>query len=365
MSDVKHYLRKLDFPVVTTEALHQLQKMIYESAGQQLIRDISEEFIFFESDRRGARRQKLTPVKELQVLERICSYFNGHQNDQNKKTLFLYLFPPGSKLLEKRLQILVRLVSMAISVGNGSVLACIGLLMQHVGCSAEPSLSVARTVVKDYFGMMPSWSSNVTLKNLSCVAPLFCASLTTAVTHLYFSPPRDILETILDWIITSPTVCFIPLNLPSNYNFRPQTPLVGILQWCVLESVSENSTLPSDGKDKQQKANIFSNLHLAVLQSMIKISQTKSNLVYEVISPANVVHILEKLGEKLQNDTLPSHRVEIALDRFAQALQLALSTQCLQTSQIKSNRLFEKLKELPHNRLLHIVIKKWSSILKD
>lgn len=364
MSDIKHYLRKLDFPIVTTEALHQIQKLVYESAGQQIIKDISEEFIFFEADRRGMRRLKLTPVKELQVLERICNYFNGHSSDQ-KIALFLNLFPPNSKLLEKRLLILVRLVSMAISISNGSVLACIGVLMQHVGCSSEPSLSIAKTVVEDYFKMIPSWSSNITLKNLSCVAPLFCASLTTAITHLYFSPSIDILEMILEWIITSPTVCFIPLNLAASYNCRPQTPLVGLLQWCVLESVSD-SPLSNDKNDsKKSKVNIFSNLHLAVLQSMIKISQMKSNLIHEVISPLNIIHILEKLKEKLQDDSLPTYKIEIALDRFAQALQLALSTQCVQTSQIKSNRLFEKLKELPYNRLLQIVIKKWNILLKE
>lgn len=59
MSELKHHLRKQEFPVTSRDALLRLEKLCLATSQQQqrLIQEIVEEFIFCEIDRRGIKKK--------------------------------------------------------------------------------------------------------------------------------------------------------------------------------------------------------------------------------------------------------------------------------------------------------------------
>lgn len=154
ISDLKHSLRKYEFPVCAKEALTKIGKLcvlspemktsfnqtVTGSSNQFLLfleqllvgraapsnkqldiaMDIISEFVFCESDRRGGRRGGgLTPLQDLQLIDIICDYLSACTNDTTKNTVFLSLF--GGMESQRRLKILSILASMAVSASSTPV----------------------------------------------------------------------------------------------------------------------------------------------------------------------------------------------------------------------------------------------------
>lgn len=145
VSDLKHTLRKYEFPICAREALIRIginyfltyvqlltyviltlniileQLLVGRTAPSNkqldIAMDIISEFVFCESDRRGGRRGGgLTPLQELQLIEIMCDYLSACTNETTKNTVFLSLF--GGMESQRRLKILSILASMAVSASG-------------------------------------------------------------------------------------------------------------------------------------------------------------------------------------------------------------------------------------------------------
>lgn len=160
ISDLKHTLRKYEFPQCAKEALIRTGKLkefwsilftlfcskviklslfilcileqllVGRSAPSSKQLDIAleiiSEFVFCESTRRGERRG-LNPLQELQLIDVICDYLSSCTNETTKNTIFLSLF--GGADTQKRLKILSILASMAVSASSTPVNKLLLLLL--------------------------------------------------------------------------------------------------------------------------------------------------------------------------------------------------------------------------------------------
>ncbi|KFM77934.1 hypothetical protein X975_20098, partial [Stegodyphus mimosarum] len=364
MGDVKCYLRKMDFPNVVPEALRHIQKLwLPDCSSQQLslMKELSEEFVFFEIDKWGNKRnQKLPPIKELQIVERIAWYFRQPENDQKMAT-FQFLFPFGSSLLDNRLPVLGKLLSLAIATENGNVLSYIGTWMQLCTCVSDYSAFIAKAVVREH--IKPSAPSE-RMKNLPVISPVFCASLISAITNMYLTscPPDHIINIILEWINSVPMLCFSPfkLSIPSSFNFPgPQTPIPGLMFWCILSPLYKEYSDCAGSCDSSSKT--FSSLLLALLQCMTKSAASRDPSWCEAVSATSIIVIAETLKKM---SYISKDRLDTSLDRFAMCVEVALSSSCLHVHPERLGKLFFHCLQLPYNRPLKIVLQKWSAVLR-
>ncbi|XP_054720536.1 integrator complex subunit 15-like [Uloborus diversus] len=362
MGDVKCYLRKMDFPSVLPKALEHIQKLwLPDCSSQQvgLMKELSEEFVFFEVDKWGnTRNQKLPPIKELQIVERIACYFQQPDNDQKMAT-FQFLFPFGSKILENRLPVLGKLLSLAIATENGNVLTYIGTWMQLCTCVSDYAAFIAKAVVREH--IKPNCKSD-RMKNLPSISPVFCASLISAITnmHLTTCPPDHIIKVILDWINTTPFLCFSPfkLSIPSSFNFPgPQTPIPGLMFWCILSPLYKEYSENTGKANSNEKT--FSSLLLALLQCMTKSTSIRDPSWCEAVSATSIIVIAETLKKM---SYLSKDRLDTSLDRFAMCVEVALTSSCLHIHPERLAKLFKHCLQLPYNQPLKIVLQKWSTV---
>ncbi|GIY12723.1 uncharacterized protein C7orf26 [Caerostris darwini] len=348
----------MDFPNVVPEALRHIQKLFLPNCASQqlsLMKELSEEFVFFEVDKWGnTRNQKLPPIKELQIIERIAYYFRTPENDQKMAT-FQFLLPFGSKLVDNRLPVLGKLLSLAIATENGNVLNYIGTWMQLCTCVSDYSAFIAKSVIQEH--IKPN-SVNERIKNLPTISPIFCASLISAITNMYFAscPPNHVINIILEWINSVPSLCFSPfkLSIPSSFNFPgPQTPIPGLMFWCILcplykEETAKSKMLKSDDE-------IFSFLLLALLKCMTK--AVPETAKFEAVQVTSIIVIAETLKKMIHAS---KERLETALNSFAMCVEIALTSNCLHVHTEKIARLFNHCLSLPFNYPLKIVLEKWA-----
>lgn len=362
MGDVKCYLRKMDFPSVVPEALRHIQKMwLPDCTSQQigLMKDLSEEFVFFEIDKWGNNRnQKLPPIKELQIVERIAWYFRQPENDQKMAT-FQFLFPMGSKILTNRLPVLGKLLSLAIATENGNVLTYIGTWMQICECVKENSIFIAKALIREH---IKSTTPSDRIKSLPHISPVFCASLIATITSMYVAacPPLHIINIILDWINSVPSLCYTPLKLsiPKSFNFPGyQTPIPGLIYWCVIAPLHKEYSNVPDTYSVDDK--VFSLLQMSLLQCMLKYNPREYGLFESV--PANKLIFIAETLKKMT--CISKDRLEIALNRFGMCIEIALSSGCLHPQPKSLGKLFQHCLQLPYNRPLKIILQKWTKVV--
>lgn len=227
--------------------------------------------------------------------------------------------------------------------------------MQQLGCTSQPSLELARNLVKDFVTFARKASEQ--LKTLPMLAPRFSANFMTAVTDLYLNetkgemlaPPEILLEVFTEWVSENPSLCLAsqqPLALPTGAIAMPVIPpLAGLIRWCVLAPLITTKSC-------------YSKLHLSILQSLQQTPQTNGqptalnvqHLGLIINSLLLQVESLRKINRNPENDEM----IQMSLERFAQAVQVALSTRCIYGS---TAQLLCRLESLPHNQLMEIVIK--------
>lgn len=393
-SEWKHLLRKTDFPFCAREALVRVEQMCAtQSTGRtpvakhvDLVVEIISEFIFCEVDRRGGRKRRLNCIQELQLLEVLCDYFSysGNSSETIRNMVFMSLFPPTHS---DRARLLIKLVSMASSTKNVPVLTATGIWMQHLGCTSKFSLDLAQGLVKDYFVLIPKAVSG--LQDLPQLAPQFTANFLTAVAEMYgvvekryiFSPPPDtLLEVITQWVSDNPTLCLaallvnLQLVLPTGgVPVVAITPFAGLFKWCVLAPLHYASPLNTNdnmtSNHNTSESPFYSRLHLALLESLLECYTPSPGLHHagasgseNIISAQHLAVIVEPITRWLKElnrmeDEAARMRgetaLQLALDRFAQVIQVALVTHCVYGN---IQELFGQLEMLPENRLLRIVI---------
>jgi hypothetical protein len=334
--NLKQTLRKLEFPLCAKEALHKIAL------------DLMSEFIFCEVDRRGNKRSSpLSSLLELQLLEILFEHFNSLANEAARNTVFLSLFSGTTAL--QRAGILSKLVSLAIGIPSPAILTSTSTWMQQLGCTSIHSCKLAQAIVHDYFHLVPSAAER--MKILPDVAPQFTANFLTAVAENYFNskkkdqtyPSETLLQTITFWISENTYLCTAAQQKqaalpPGAIAMEATTAIAGLIRWCTLAPVYD------------QDSELYCHLHLALLNSILEIPRTsppKAISAQHLATSLRYILLFSNRSGKQQNN------LQLALDRFAQAIQVSLSTNCVYG---KIDDLMNQLQQLPFNKLMSIVI---------
>ncbi|XP_032817190.1 integrator complex subunit 15 isoform X1 [Petromyzon marinus] len=371
----------------------QLQSYTVPTVDRAIV-ELLEEFMFQEPHDRGLHpaKQKLSCVQELQLLDLMCSYFQEQSKDAVRQLVFSTLFSPrGSRADGTRLSLLSKLVSMAIALGRSPVLDCAAVWMQRtpVGYCVD----LAKSLVEDYCNLIPG--SITTLRQMVQSSPRFYCQFITAVTALYdfssdsHTPPESLLETVVSWVCDDPRLTLynflnspIPATSPPGY--LELTPIAGLMRWCIkaplachhrrskqaagedssCARVQEKEVLVIKEEDEQgapaKDLNMmYSRLHLGVLQVLqllySHLAEKKLLGRLPLVAFEQVTQLaadLRRAAEKANPLGAPPH-TELALDRFAQAVQVAMAMGALLCTR---DDLRKVCSSLPPNSLLQLVL---------
>ncbi|XP_065354295.1 integrator complex subunit 15 [Calliphora vicina] len=360
-ADIKHSLRKLEFPTCVKEALPRIESIIIGRGKQNFIMQLISEFVFLERSkdidvRRGQSPQSygnmhMNKIQEFQLILVLIEFFSQPGPDSTRNAVFLSLF--GTNLTPQRSKILCKLISTAVSGSVAPLLSSAGTWMQQVGCTTAPSLEVAQSLVSDF--IIFSRKTSEQLKQLPLVAPHFAANLMTAVADLYLNeqrgvltaPPDALLDVFCEWITENPSLCLAsqqPLALPIGAIAMPVvTPLAGLIRWSVLSPLVSTR-------------NTYSNLHLSLLQTLLEIVNNGPPTALSVQHLAMIAVPLKNHAARLTADQIdPSTNVDFqkCLERYAQAVQVGLSGNCVYGN---VSQLLCALESLPPHSLMKIVI---------
>ncbi|KAJ7306045.1 hypothetical protein JRQ81_010411 [Phrynocephalus forsythii] len=389
MSDVRHSLLRRDALSAAKELLYHLD--IYFS-GQLLQAvplplvdkgpvELLEEFVFHVPKERGSPPKRLNSLQELQWLEILCNYFQEQSKDSVRQVIFSSLFSPqGNKADDGRMALLGKLISMAVAVCRVPVLECAASWLQRT--PAVYCVRLAQALVDDYCSLVPG--SIHTLEQIFKASPRFCCQFITAVTMLYdlssddLIPPPDLLETVVSWIFEDPRLILItflntPIAASLPIGFLELTPLSGLIRWCVKAPLAYKRRKPPISNDhphgklakdwptsSEKDCHLwYSKLHLSILQVLMLLQGhlTEKNLYGRLglIPLEHVVSLVEEIS-RLSDELNPlnaSKEIELALDRLAQALQVAMASGALLWTREDLRTVCSRL---PHNNLLQLVI---------
>ncbi|KAH0632083.1 hypothetical protein JD844_020146, partial [Phrynosoma platyrhinos] len=301
--------------------------------------------------------QRLNSLQELQLLEIMCNYFQEQSKDSVRQIIFSSLFSPqGNKADDSRMALLGKLVSMAIAICRVPVLECAASWLQRT--PAVYCVRLAQALVDDYCSPMPG--SIQTLKQIFSATPRFCCQFITAVTMLFdmssddLIPPPDLLEMVVSWIFEDPRLILItflntPIAASLPIGFLELTPLSGLIRWCVKAPLAYKRRKPSpssshlNGKvakggpegSERDCHPLYSKLHLSVLQVLMLLQGhlSEKNLYGRLglVPLDHVVSLVEEISHLVDelNPLNASKEIELALDRLAQALQVAMASGAL------------------------------------
>ncbi|KAI9581303.1 uncharacterized protein C7orf26 isoform X1 [Glossina fuscipes] len=365
-TDIKHSLRKLEFPLCVKEVLPRIESMIINRSKPNFIMQLISEFVFLERSkdvdvRRGQSQSSQSPqqynnmhmnkIQEFQLILVLIEFFSQPGPDATRNAVFLSLF--GTNLTPQRSKTLSKLISTAVSGSVAPLLSSAGTWMQQVGCTTTPSLEMAQSLVSDF--IIFSRKTPEQLKQLPLVAPHFAANLMTAVADLYLNdqrgslvaPPDALLDVFCEWISENPSLCLASqqaLALPSGAIAMPVvTPLAGLIRWSVLSPLVSNRIT-------------YSNLHLALLQTLLEIVHTGPPTALNAQHLAAIVGPLKQQAARLVAENIkPSEdsNYQKCMERLSQAVQVGLSANCVFGN---IPQLICALESLPSHNLMKIVI---------
>lgn len=244
MSNILKRLSYMDFPECTQEALHYLSRCLRKEAGsipglggggEDYAVEVSRDFIHF-----ARSPKRLTAIQELQLLEILCSYI-AEQRETERNAVFGIMFHGEPALL--KVNLLTKIVSMAMSIRCTPVLDCTALWMQEQGCDSEPVRCMAKSMVNDYCQLFPGVIP--TFHALPSISPLFACNFIAAVTSLYPCnsiddiPPETLVEHVTNWISSDSNLCSMSMHPPSGvgnyrmFTYHASSPFPGLTNWCV------------------------------------------------------------------------------------------------------------------------------------
>lgn len=324
----------------------------------------------------GVQQSTLTLMQEFQLVVVLSEFFSRQGPEMSKNAMFLSLFGSSSPAQQfiSRSRVLVRLVSTAVSGSiepvlrffllfglyynliTLQILRTAGTWMQQLGPTSEPCLELSRRLVEDFISFSKKCSDQ--LRTLPQVAPRFTLNFMTSVTDLYLHeqkngqqqmPPDLLLEIFTDWLTDNPALCSVvhpPLLLPQGAISMPLvTPLAGLISWCVLAPIYQAAP----------ESPCYNRLHLAILQSFLHnrnaATTAAASTTLNALHLTAIIASLKQRSERMESD---NERLQIALDRFGQSIQLALTARTLFGNLAQ---FMCRLETLPANHLLQIVIK--------
>lgn len=136
------------------------------------------------------------------------------------------------------------------------------------------------------------------------------------------------------------------------------TPLVGLLKWCIL------------GPLYNQHSDLYSELHLALLHSLLEIPPVNPPraITAQHLSPlcGNIIRYITDMHNRNRDlvgyDKIQAIKddcnLQLALDRYAQAIQVALFVNCIYGN---VDDLINQLCQLPQTKLIQIIINTYQS----
>lgn len=386
MGDIRQSLLPRDVLSAAKELLYHLDIYICNmvQSGRQPPQvdsktlDLVEEFILHVPKDRSIPVRRMSALQELHLLEIMCSCFQEQSRDTVRQLVFSALFSlQGNQADESRMALLGKLVSMAVAVGRIPILECAATWLQRthrVYC-----VRLAQVLVDDYCCLVPG--SVPTLQNIHSASPRFCCQFITAVTTLYdlstdeLAPPLELLKMIVSWIQEDPRLVLITfLNTPLS-NSQPATsldvtPLGGLVRWCVKAPLAyrkdKKPVVVNGNNENEQKAGpLFSALHLSVLQVFMLLPNILNEkglfgrlALLQIESVAALTSDLSRLLDQADKHTHAAsdetHAAsQLALDRLAQSLQVAMANRALLCSREDLRAICSRL---PHNNLLQLVL---------
>ncbi|CAH1170070.1 unnamed protein product [Phaedon cochleariae] len=359
---LKQSLRKIEYPSSAKDALNKIVDLICgritSIKNMDLALDLMAEFVFLEIDRRGHKRGfPLTPLIELQLIELLYEYFNNMSNESARNTVFLSIFSGTTAIM--RLGVLTKLVSVAIAIPSATILSSASAWMQQLGNTSQNSCKLAEGLIQDYFYFYNPNTSSINL--VPSISPQFTANFLTAVTENYFNftkrecifPPKVLMESVTTWVSENPGLCIAAQQKqavlpPGAIAMEATTPIAGLLRWTVLAPINK------------QDSQVYGDLHLALLNSIIeipKVTPPKAIYAQHLTGPINpilsYVNDLRNKQELKLDQILNEDNLQLALDRYAQAIQVIYSVNAVYGH---VDDLFHQLKLLPFNKLMSIVI---------
>ncbi|XP_056149636.1 integrator complex subunit 15 [Lampris incognitus] len=387
MGDIRQSLLPRDVLSAAKELLYHLDIYICNlvQSGRQPPQvdtktlELVEEFILHAPKDRNAPSRRMSALQELQLLEIMCSCFQEQSRDTVRQLMFSALFSlQGNQADESRMALLGKLVSMAIAMGRVPILECTATWLQRthrVYC-----VRLAQVLVDDYCNLVPG--SVPTLQNIHSSSPRFCCQFITAVTTLYdltsgdLTPPPELLQMIVSWLQDDPRLVLITLmntpTLPGSQTISSLdlTPLGGLVRWCVKAPLAyrrdkKQALTNGTTESEVETGPLFSALHLSVLQVFMLLPTVLNDkglfgrlALLHMDSLAALISDLSRLLDQVDKQTHSSptdtHALsQLALDRLAQALQVAMANGALLCSREDLRAICSRL---PHNNLLQLVM---------
>nr|AEE62759.1 unknown [Dendroctonus ponderosae] len=357
--NLKQSLRKLEYPLCAHEALKKIVELLTARVtnikNMDLSLDLMAEFVFSEVDRRGNKRPTgLTPLVELHLLEILFEFLNNTQSEVARNTLFFNLF--SAITINMRVGILGKLVSLAIGIPSPIILISASTWMQQIGNTSPSSCKLVEALVFDYAHLAPNLQDKMT--DLPKIAPEFTANFLTGVAENYYVPkknpmfpPEVLLKYAADWLTENCTLCMAPqakapLLPPGAIAMEATTPIAGLLRWCILAPIYK------------QDQDVYTKLYLALLNSIAEIPTANPPRAINVQHLTVIVNLLHNYVKTREStvSVLVDPALQLALDRFGQAIQVALSVNAIYGH---LNELFNSLHKLPFNKLMSIVLNKY------
>lgn len=345
-------LRALRFPTFLHEALDKLECMVKHglpppNKHQLGVCALVDEFIISSNNSANnkninkKRRNKrgynkiFSSIQRLHHLEIINNFFSRKNADSTNVTMFMTIFHPGmeeqqSTPIEEsdRIDLVCRLVSLAVSVGNASLLTCAAVWMQQLGFSSSVVLRLTNQIIADHLSssVAPSADkqSTTSLDFLVQVSPLFTVNLITAATQiyclnaadssrppshvappLYHCPPSSFVRQIVSWLdydITLPFFSLItdirPLLPPSGLPMPGMSPLPGLFVWAVLHPAV--GTTEKEGESGQSgERRLYSQLHSRLIASTVELSSLRQQKRFSAPLQLLSLHQLSRLCSQL------------------------------------------------------------------
>ncbi|KAF0298689.1 uncharacterized protein FJT64_027123 [Amphibalanus amphitrite] len=370
-------MRRMDFPYCVHEALKKLDQIVHQEPTrlrpiQPFVQLLINEFIIFDGTGNSKFRRNLNNVQNLQLLEVLGDYFSLPNSEAARVMAFMVLFQPvpgPEGAAGRRVSLLCRLVSLAVSTRNSQVLSCAGAwLLQQQGCTSAAALRLAESLLEDHLLPLPpppSSSGEETpdppaADSLPELAPLFTAGLLTALTHLYRDlrsrpPPPELISQVLRWLESSPSLPLVPLSgtgpVPLPSSAPPPAaacPAAGLMTWSVLSAaVGPSQTVK--GADQMAR------LHLLLLTCLLEVPRLRPQsggrpalLTHGQLT--RLVTALESAGLGADQPPAPHH--QLALDRMAQLFQVALAVEGLGHNKRESLQQLSRLRQTPLIRIV-------------
>jgi len=192
--------------------------------------------------KRQLQQQGSTPLQDLQVLYTMLDFFSTQLQQSSSDagisqssqfadlsvlcTVFMFLFMEpsvgsGSKKggsggsgnnRKDRVDVMAKLVALAMGHKNKPVLHCVGIWMHQMGPGSQKCQRLARFLVEEHLVVI-SDAAAADLKDVAAIAPLFAANFITAATEIYRpprfkAPPHRLLDTSHSWLSTNPLLPF-------------------------------------------------------------------------------------------------------------------------------------------------------------